>query len=162
MPLTKTNLAQPLEQLFKNKPATAADAAAGWANAYLSYAGSAMSSAASLPVNASGNLGILLGAFQSGLSALAAPAAGALVSQGIIGFWQAAAWVGPTAVGTTAFPGNASLAAALSAIFADVGQSSPAEKANRFADAFDAGAKMVVVMDIPLVQPAPPIVGPIQ
>jgi|SRR5882672_9005637 hypothetical protein len=162
MPLTKSSLAQQLEQLFNNKPATAADAAAGWANAYLSYASTAISSAASLPVNASASLGVLLGGFQGGLSALAAPAAGALVGQAVLGFWQAIIWVGPTAAGTTAFPGNASLPAALAAVFADLGKSSASEKANRLADAFDTGAKMVVVADIPFVQPAPPIVGPIQ
>ncbi|MGJ4951511.1 hypothetical protein [Bradyrhizobium sp. HKCCYLS20291] len=162
MPLAKSTLAQSLEQLFNSKPATAADAAAAWANAYLGYAGSALSSAASLPTNASANFPILLGGFQGGLSALAPAAAGALVAQGVSGFWQAIAWVGPTAAGTTAFPGNAALAAALSGIFADLGKSSPAEKANRLADAFDAGARTVIVADIPFVQPAPPIVGPIQ
>jgi hypothetical protein len=162
MPLAKSGLAQQLQQLFENKPATAADAAAGWANAYLSYAGSALSVAGSLPVNASGNFGLLLGGFQGGLSALAAPAAGALIGQAVLGFWQAIAWVGPTAAGTTVVPGNAALPAALAAIFADIGKSSPAEKANRLADAFDAGAKTVVVSDVPFVQPAPPIVGPIQ
>jgi|ERR1051326_187234 hypothetical protein len=162
MPLNKSTLARPLQQLFEDKPASLADAASGWANAYVGYAGGAMSSAASLPVNASGNVGILLGAFQAGLSALTPATAGALVGQGILAFWQAIAWVGPTAAGATAFPGNAGLPAGLAAIFADLGRASAGEKANRLADAFDAGAKTVIVIDIPFVQPAPPITGPIQ
>lgn len=162
MPLNKATLARQLEKLFNSKPGTALDAATGWANAYLAYAGSALSSAASLPANAQANFGILLGAFQGGLAALAPPAAGAIVAQGIVGFWQATAWVGATAAGTTAFPGNVGLAVALSTIFADLGKKTASEKAGQLAHAFHVGAKSVIVSDIPFVQPAPPIVGPIQ
>jgi hypothetical protein len=88
--------------------------------------------------------------------------AGALVAQGVVTFWQAIVWVGPTASGATAFPGNAALAPALVAIFADLSRKSPQDKANELADAFDAGARTVIVTDVPFVQPAPPIVGPIQ
>jgi hypothetical protein len=162
MPLVKSTLAQQLEQLFNSKPATAADASVGWANAYLAYAGSAISSAASLPVNAQGNFPILLGGFQAGLSSLTPVSAGAIVAQGIVGFWQAIAWVGAVASGATAFPGNAGLAVTLATIFSDLGKSSAREKAGQLADAFHVGAKSVIVSDVPFVQPAPPIVGPIQ
>ena len=120
-----------------------------------------MSTASSLPVTAPANFGILLGAFVGGLSALSSVTAGALVAQGLLAYWQAMAWVGPTAIGVTAFPGNAALAAALAATFSDVSKKSAADKAKELADAFDAGAKMVIVSDVPLIQPAPPIVGPI-
>ncbi|WP_338699877.1 hypothetical protein V5279_18915 [Bradyrhizobium sp. 26S5] len=162
MPLSKDTLAQQLEQLFNSKPATPADAAAAWANAYLSYAGSAISLAASLPVNAPANFGILLGAFQGGFASLAPANAGAIIAQGIIGFWQSLAWVGVTATGTTAFPGNGALPAALVAIFSDLGKKSARDKASQLSDVFHAGARSVIVSDIPFVQPAPPILGPIQ
>jgi hypothetical protein len=162
MPLSKSALAQQLEQLIRNRPPTVADAAAAWANAYVGYAASAISAAASLPLNATGNFGILLGGFQGGLAALTPAGAAALIAQGVSAFWQAIAWTGPLAAGTTTVPGNTALAATLSAIFADLGNSTPAEKANRIADAFDLGARAVIVTDVPFVQPAPPIVAPIQ
>jgi hypothetical protein len=161
MPLSASSLAQSLESVFNSKPASSADAALAWANAYQSYATSALSTAASLPVTAPANFSILLGAFQGGLSALASPAAGALVAQGIVAYWQAMVWTGPTAAGTTAFAGNATLAAALAAVFSDLSDKSAAQKANDLANAFDAGARMVIVSDVPFIQPAPPIVGPI-
>jgi hypothetical protein len=162
MALNKSTLADALARVLEASPATAADAAAQWANAYAGYAAAATSSAFSLPVNAAANVAILLGGFQSGLAALMPVSAGALVAQGVMTFWQAIAWVGPTASGTTAFPGNAGLAAMLAATFADLGRKSPQDKANELADAFDAGARTVVVVDVPFVQPAPPIIGPIQ
>lgn len=162
MALNKSTLADALARVLEASPATAADAAAQWANAYAGYAAAATSSASSLPVNAAANVAILLGGFQSGLAALMPVSAGALVAQGVTTFWQAIAWVGPTASGTTAFPGNASLAAMLAAIFTDLGRKSPQDKANELADAFDAGARTVLVVDVPFVQPAPPIIGPIQ
>jgi AcrR family transcriptional regulator len=162
MALNKSTLTDALARVLETSPATAADAAAQWANAYAAYAAAATSSAFSLPVNATANVAILLGGFQSGLAALMPVSAGALVAQGVMTFWQAIAWMGPTATGTTAFPGNAGLAAMLSGIFTDLGRKSPRDKANELADAFDAGARAVVVVDVPFVQPAPPIVGPIQ
>ena len=162
MALSKSTLADALARVFAASPATAADAAAQWANAYAGYAAAATSSATSLPVNAAANVAILLGGFQGGLAALAPASAGALVAQGVITFWQAIAWVGPTASGATAFPGNPGLAPTLAAIFTDLSRKSPQDKANELADAFDAGARSVVVMDVPFAQPAPPIVGPIQ
>ena len=37
----------------------------------------------------------------------------------------------------------------------------PGTRALTVLAAFDAGARMVIVSDVPIVQPAPPIVGPI-
>ena len=76
-------------------------------------------------------------------------------------FWSAMAWVGPTAAGVTASPGNASLAGTLAALFADTSAKSERDRAAAIADAFDAGAKLVIVNDVPFAQPAPPIVGPV-
>jgi hypothetical protein len=161
MPLSKSILTQELERVFNAKPASSVEAVAQWANAYATYAGSALSAAASLPVNAQANFSILLGAFQRGLSALTPVTAGALVAQGIMAYWQAMAWLGPAASGVTVFPGNTGLAAALAVIFADLSRKSPSEKANELASAFDLGAKGAVVSDVPFAQPAPPIIGPI-
>ncbi len=160
MPLSASSLAQSLERVLESKPASSADAALAWANAYQSYASSALSSAASLPVSAPANFGLLAGAFQ-GLSALASMAAAAAIAQGVTAYWQAMIWSGPTALGTTAFPGNATLATALAAVFSDLGDKSVSQKANDLASAFDAGARSVIVNDVPLIQPAPPIIGPI-
>lgn len=161
MSLSASTLASDLEQIFKAKPASTADAAADWAKAYQSYASAAMSTASSLPITAPANFGLLLGAFTGGLSALSSVTAGALVAQGILAYWQAIAWVGPTAAGTTAFPGNAALATALAATFADVSKKSAADKAREIADAFDAGAKMVIASEMTLSVPPVPMVGPI-
>ena len=160
MPLNASSLADSLQRLFESKPASSADAAMAWANAYQSYASAALSSAASLPVTAPANFGLLMTAFQ-GLSAMAPMAAAAIVAQGVTAYWQAMVWAGPTAAGTTAFPGNPTLATALAAVFSDLSDKSPAQKAQDIASAFDAGARMVIVSDVPIVQPAPPIVGPI-
>jgi hypothetical protein len=70
-------------------------------------------------------------------------------------------WVGTTAVGSTASPGNASLSSALAAIFGDASETSDAEKAGQIADAFDAGAKLVMVSDILTTVPPSTVVGPI-
>lgn len=161
MPLSASALAQELERVFTTKSASSVDAAAAWANAYRTYATGALSVAASLPVGAPANFGILLGAFTAGLSALTAVTAAALIAYGITAYWQAMIWTGPTAAGTTVFPGNAALAATLGGIFADLSGKSATDKANDLATAFDAGARAVVVSDVPFVQPAPPIVGPI-
>jgi hypothetical protein len=161
MPLIKTTLAQELENIFNKKPGSAPQAALLWAKAYTGYAANAISKAGSLPVNAQANQGILIGAFTSAFNSMAAAAAAALMVQGIVAFWQAIAWTGPTAAGVTTVPGNLSLTAQLSVIFLDLDDKTSADKAQELADAFDAGAKMVIVSDIPYVQPAPPIVGPI-
>ncbi len=162
MPLNRPSLARALESVLKGQPQTSAAAAADWARAYLAYASAAASSAGSLPTNAAANLGILVGAFTAAFNSLSGAAAGALLAQGVMGYWQAIAWLGPTASGVTTVPGNLTLAASLISVFLDLSGKSMGDKAGALADAFDTGAKAVVVTDVPFVQPAPPIVGPIQ
>jgi len=161
MPLIKTVLANDLEDLFNRNPGSSPQAAVSWARAYSAYAANAISKAGSLPVNAQANQGILIGVFTGAFNSQAAAAAAGIMAQGIMAYWQAAVWVGPVASGVTIVPGNLTLAVQLSMIFQDLGKKSPADKARELADAFDAGAKLVIVSDIPLIQPAPPIVGPI-
>jgi hypothetical protein len=161
MPLMKASLSRDLEAIFKSKPASSPAAAADWAKAYVAYAASALSGAASLPVTAAANLPILIGAFTGAFQALSPAGAAALMAQGVMGFWTAMVWVGPVAVGVTASPGNAALAGALGALFTDTSKKTESDKANQIADAFDIGAKLVIVSDIPIIQPAPPIVAPI-
>ena len=147
MPLQKSSLAQDLEDIFTSKPASTADAASKWAKSYVSYAQAAMSSMSSLPVTAMANLSLVQGAFTAGLAALSSATAGSLIAQGITSYWQAMTWVGPGITGVTTFPGNAALAGALSAVFSDLSKKSNADKAKDIADAFDAGAKSVMVLD---------------
>ena len=161
MPLVKATLAQQIEASLKRRPQSAAEAASDWATAYVSYASLAMSAAASLPTTASANQGILLSAFTSAFQAQSPASAAAFIAQGVIAFWSAMVWVGGTAAGTTLSPGNMALASALSAVFSDTSSKSEGDKARAIADAFDLGAKLVMVNDIPFVQPAPPIIGPI-
>lgn len=160
MPLIKETLAKQLEASLKQRPEAAA-AASDWARAYVGYASGALSAAASLPVTAQANQGALVSAFSNALQAQAPAAAAAAITQGVILFWSTMVWSGPTAAGTTLSPGNSALAGAISAVFSDTSEKSEADKASQLADAFDAGAKLVMVQDIPLVQPAPPIIGPI-
>ncbi len=160
MPLIKDMLAQQLELSLKQQPASPA-AAADWARAYVAYASTALSAAASLPVTAQANQGFLLSAFLNGFTAQASAAAGAAIAQGVILFWSTMVWTGPASAGVTLSPGNSALATSLAAIFADTAEQSEGDKARRFADAFDAGAKLVIVQDTPFVQPAPPVIGAI-
>jgi len=161
MPLMAATLSQSLEAVLKARPPAPPQAAADWARAYLAFASQALSSAGSLPVAAAANLGILLGAFTGALNARSASGAASLMAAGVTGFWSAMVWAGPAAVGTTLSPGNMSLASALETVFSDTSGKSEGEKARSLADAFEAGAKTVMVNDIPLIQPAPPIVGPV-
>jgi hypothetical protein len=161
MALLKSTLAQRLEKQFGAKPSSSAQAASDWASAYVSYASSALSAATSLPVTATANQSLLVAAFTAAFQSMSPSGAAALMAQGVTGFWTAMVWAGPVAVGSTVFPGNATLSSTLSSIFDDTSRQSDADKARALADAFDAGAKTVIVNDIPLTQPAPPIVGPI-
>lgn len=161
MPLLANPLAQALEAVFQQKPSSVLDAASGWACAYQSYAASALSSAGGLPVTAPLNFGILLGAFAGAFMAQTSSGAAALMAQGVMSFWSAMVWVGPLAAGTTISPGNSSLSSALGSLFDDTSESTAGDKARRFADAFDAGAKLVIVSDVLFIQPSSPVVGPI-
>jgi hypothetical protein len=162
MPLMKSSLADGLASLFESEPSSAADAGLRWAQTYLSYASAALSPTGGVPVNAAAGLSVLGGAFTSALGTQDAAASAAAMSAGVTTFWQMMIWTGAAAAGVTAAPGNFALTSALTAILGDTGQAGARDRANRMADAFDAGAKMVIVVDTPLVQPAPPVVGPIQ
>jgi hypothetical protein len=160
MPLQKSLLSQKLEKQFGAKPASPAQAAFDWASAYVSYAASALSTGGSLPVTALANQGLVVSAFTAALQAQSSSGAAAAMAQGVTAFWTALVWVGPATAGTTLFPGNPTLAAELSAIFADSSEKSDADKARALADAFEAGAKLVLVNDIQTASGVP-IVGPV-
>ncbi len=160
MTLNKASLSSALEDVLTSKQSLD-EAVVAWGKAYVSYAQNAMSTVTSLPTNAMGNLSILQGAFLGAFQSQTAPAAAAAISAGIMSFWTAIIWVGPTASGATIVPGNFSLSGSLTAIFANSQQMSEAEKATALAGAFDTGAKQVLVLDVPYAQPAPPISGPI-
>jgi hypothetical protein len=162
MPLMKSSLADALANLFESEPSSPADAGQRWAQAYLSYASAALSPTGGVPVNAAAGLSVLGGAFTSALGTHDAAGSAGAMSTGVTAFWQMMIWTGAAAAGVTAAPGNFALTPALTAIFGDTGQAGVRDKADRIADAFDAGAKMVIVVDTPFVQPAPPVVGPIQ
>lgn len=161
MPLIKSTLSSALEAVLERKPDATASAASDWAQAYVSYAASAMTSVSSLATNAAGNQGILVGALSSAFQSQDTSSAASTIAQGVMSFWQAIIWSGATAVGATTSPGNFSLTAALSGIFSDTAEASAGEKASRLADAFDAGARQVMVTDV-LTSTGLPVVGPIQ
>ncbi len=160
MPLISEPLAKALEAIFESKPKSVSEAALRWATAYFSYAASAMSKGGSLPVTAPANLGILLGAFNGAFADESASGAGRLIADGVKSFWSAMVWVGPGLVGSTTSPGNSSLSSALGDAFGDTSEKTNGEKSRAFADAFDAGAKLVIVNDI-ITATGVPIVGPI-
>jgi len=161
MPLVKSTLANGLESVFNNNPSSVAEAAQKWAQAYVSYASAAMTSTGGSAVNAMAGLGTLTGAFTGALQAQASPASAGAMAAGVTAFWLSIIWAGP-ATGVTVSPGNAALATALAAVFSNLGKLSASEKANAIADAFDAGAKLVMVLDT--IPGAPPVVvtAPIQ
>jgi hypothetical protein len=160
MPLLKANLVQQLEATLKSRPSTA-QSASEWASAYVAYAAMAMSASSSLPITATASQSTLVSAFTAAFQAQSSGGAAALIAQGVTTFWATMIWVGPTAVGTTLFPGNSSLSSALGAIFADTSGKSEADKARDIAEAFDAGAKTVMVNDILTSIPPGPVVGAI-
>jgi len=161
MPLIKFTLSSELQSVLENKPDPTSSAASDWAQAYVSYAASAMTSVSSLASNASANKSILQGAFSSAFASQDTSTAASTIAQGVMSFWQAIIWSGATAVGSTTSPGNFSLSAALSGIFSDTAEISASDKASQLADAFDAGAKQVMVTDV-LTSTGVPVVGPIQ
>ena len=160
MPLISTPLAKALEAIFENKPKSASEAALRWATAYFSYAASAMSKAGSLPITAPANLGILLGAFNGAFADESSSGAGRKIADGVKSFWSAMVWIGPSFVGSTTSPGNSSLASALGDAFGDTSDKTNGDKSRTFADAFDTGAKLVIVNDINTITGVP-VVGPI-
>jgi hypothetical protein len=162
MPLMTSSLAHALASLFESEPTSAVEAGQRWAQAYVSYASAAQSPTGGVPANATAGLSVLGSAFTSALGTQDAAGAAGAMSAGVMAFWQMMVWTGAAAVGVTAAPGNFALTSALTSIFGDTGEVAARDKVDQLADAFDAGAKMVIVVDTPLVQPAPPVVGPIQ
>ena len=161
MALVSANLKSGLEALFNQKADSSSEAADTWANAYVSYASGAMTSVGSLATNATGNFSILSGAFNSALATESVSGSAAIMAQGVMAFWQAIIWSSPAGfVGATTVPGNMSLTAALTGVFEDLEEKSEADKAGELADAFDAGAKVVMVADVHAVTGVT-IVGPI-
>lgn len=160
MPLIKATLKSQLQQVLESMPEQGA-APSLWAMAYVSYASSAMSSASSFPVTAMANLGILVGGFTSAFSSESSSDAASAIASSVKAFWQAMVWTGATAAGATTSAGNNALSSSLESIFGDVEEKSASDKAGELADALHSGATEVMVNDIPYVQPAPPITGPI-
>jgi len=161
MPLSKSSLAQALEDVYSHRPSSSPQAASDWARAYVSYASGATSPTGGLPVSAMAGLPLLTGAFTGALNVLTSAGSAGVMAQGVTAFWQTIVWVGPAYAGVTTVPGNFALACALAAVFADLDKKSARDKASAVADAFDAGAKVVMVMDTLLAPPFTPVVGPI-
>ncbi len=162
MPLVGTGLRGQFEVIFSSRPASKAAAGQQWAQAYVSYAAAAMTSTGGAAMNAMAGLASLTSAFTAALQQDDANGAAGTMASGVMAFWQAIAWVGAGS-GVTTSPGNAALASALAAVFADTQEASASDKAGRVADAFDAGARLVIVMDTIPAAPSPIVVtGPIQ
>lgn len=161
MPLQKMPLAQGLRALFEGRPTSAAEAGARAAQSYLGFAATAISSAGTLPVTAPALLPVLVAGFSGGFAATSPSAAAARIAQAVSVFWQGLVWVGPGFTGATAAPGNFSLASALGAILSDLGERSASDQASRMADAFETGARQVIVSDLSTTSPPVPVVGPV-
>lgn len=160
MPLVKSSLSSALADLFTNYPSSRSEAGQKWAQAYVSYASAALSPTGGTGVNAMAGLSSLASAFSSALQQEDPNGTAGAMATGVQAFWQSISWVG-TATGTTIVPGNFALSSALAAVFSDLGQSSASDKAGKVADAFDGGAKTVMVLDV-LPGPVSPVTGPIQ
>jgi len=160
MPLIKSSLSSALADVFANYPSSKDEAGQKWAQAYVSYAAAALSPTGGTGVNAMAGLSSLASAFSGALRQEDPNGAASAMATGVQTFWQSISWVG-AAVGVTTVPGNFALSSALAAVFSDLGESSATDKGDRVADAFDAGAKTVMVLDtIPGVPPVP-VLGPI-
>jgi hypothetical protein len=160
MPLVKSSLSSALANVFANRPSSKSDAGQQWAQAYVSYAAAAMSPTGGTGVNAMAGLSSLASAFTSALQQEDPNGTASTMATGVQTFWQSITWVG-SATGVTVSPGNASLTSALAGVFSDTGESSASDKANAVADAFDAGAKLVMVLDTIPGTPPVPVTGPI-
>jgi hypothetical protein len=162
MPLVKSSLSSALVSTFEQKPSSVADAASQWADAYVSYAAAAMTSTGGAAMTAQAGKGSLVAAFTGAFNTQTAQGAAAAMSAGVMAFWMAIAWQG-AGTGVTTSPGNASLTSSLAAVFSDVEESSASDKADAIADAFDSGAKTVIVTDTIPAAPSPiVVVAPIQ
>jgi hypothetical protein len=160
MSLDKSTLAQALEDVYTRRPSSVAEAGSDWAKAYVSYASGGASPTQGLPVTAMAGLSTLTAAFTAALGIQTPAGSAGAMAQGVMAFWQAIVWVSPAYAGATTVPGNFTLAGALAAVFGDLDQKSERDKAGAVADAFDAGAKMVMITDIQTTTGVP-TVGPV-
>jgi hypothetical protein len=161
VPLVKSSLASALAQIFADYPSSKSAAGQQWAQAYVSYAAAALSPTGGIGVNAMAGLSSLAGAFAGALQQEDPNGTASAMATGVQSFWQSISWVGAAAVGVTTVPGNFALTSALAAVFGDLGDSPARDKADRVADAFDGGAKTVMVLDT-LTSTGVPTLGPIQ
>jgi hypothetical protein len=159
MPLVKSSLSSALADIFANYPSSKSEAGQKWAQAYVSYAAAAMSPTGGTGVNAMAGLSSLTSAFTGALQQEDPNGTASAMATGVQAFWQSISWVG-AATGSTTVPGNFALTSALAAVFSDLGESSASDKADKVADAFDGGAKTVMVLDVIPATP-PPVLGPI-
>jgi len=160
MPLVKSSLASSLADVFANYPSSKSEAGQKWAQAYVSYAAAAMSPTGGTGVNAMAGLSSLASAFTGALQQEDPNGTASAMATGVQTFWQSISWVG-AATGVTTVPGDFALTSALAAVFSDLGDSSASAKADSVADAFDGGAKTVMVLDT-IPGPTAPVLGPIQ
>ncbi len=159
MPLVTSSLASALANVFANYPSSKSEAGQKLAQAYVSYASAALSPTGGTGVNAMAGLSSLTSAFTGALQQEDPNGTASAMATGVQTFWQSISWVG-AAVGVTTVPGNFALASALGSVFSDLGQRSASDKADKVAEAFDGGAKTVMVLDT--TPPAVVTVGPIQ
>ena len=162
MPLVKATISSMLTSTFDQHPASVADAASQWADAYVAYASAAMTSTGGAATTAQAGKGTLLSAFSGAFATQDAQGAAGAISAGVMAFWMSIVWQG-AGTGVTTSPGNASLTSELGSVFSDTEEASASAKAGKVADAFDTGAKTVVVTDTIPAAPTPVVVvAPIQ
>src|SRR5260370_42581069 len=121
MPLSKSGLAQALEDVSNRRPSLA-QAGSDWAQAYVTYASGATSPMGGLPVTAMAGLSPLTAAFTAALGVQTAAGSAGVMAQGVMAFWQTIAWVAPTYAGVTTGPGNSAVARPLATVFPDLAQ----------------------------------------
>src|SRR5258708_34436932 len=92
MPLSKSSLAQALEDVYNRRPSLA-QAGSDWAQAYVTYASGATSPMGGLPVTAMAGLSPLTAAFTAALGVQTAAGSAGVMAQGVVGFGQPTDWV---------------------------------------------------------------------
>lgn len=123
MALSQSGLASSFRALFDSMPASASDAADGLAQAYYEYASAAMFGASTVAIP-SVNRDAMAAAL---LSAIAVPVSGspatfaAAWASAVTAFWIGVPVAGAQAGATVGCPGAASLAAPLTAVFPNLG-----------------------------------------
>jgi hypothetical protein len=161
--LSSSTLETQLRSLFLGPdfPRTPQDAADRWANAYLTYAGSAVAAPGGSPVGLSAPLfsSPLAGAFGANDPSTTAQAFGAAM----LAFWTPVTWAGPAVGGaTTLVGGAATLPVAVLGLMASLAASraTAAQAATTWANALHAATILTVVTYV-LPLPASPVIAPI-